>query len=79
MAKQKRTALKKDFFSGKITALEFITALEDSYRYRGFHSKPDKRPRWSGPFRDTRAEADLDNAPYFNAGYNVDIYIEQYV
>lgn len=77
MANQKRTKLKKDFFAGKINAIEFMTALQDALRYRGFHVKPEQRPKWSGPFRDTRREADDDNAPYFDAGYNVDVYIEQ--
>lgn len=77
MPNQKRTQLKKDFFSGKITALEFMTALEEALRYRGFYVKPGKKPKWSGPFRNTRREADDDNAQYFDAGYNVDVYIEQ--
>lgn len=77
MANQKRSQLKKDFFSGKITTSEFITALKDALRYRGFYVKPGQRPKWSGPFRDTRQEAEQDNAPYFNAGYTVDVYIEQ--
>lgn len=77
MATKKRSVLKKEFFSGNITAIEFMTLLEDTLRFRGFHVKPGKRPKWSGPFRNTRRDADADNAPYFNAGYNVDVYIEQ--
>ena len=77
MAKQTRSQLKKDFFSGKITLNEFKDSLEDALRYRGFYIKPNGRPKWSGPFRNTREEADADNAPYFDQGYPVDVYIEQ--
>lgn len=77
MPKLSRSQLKKDFFSGKITLEEFKTSYDETLRYRGFYMRPGKKPRWSGPFRDTREEADTDNAPYFDEGYDVDIYIEQ--
>jgi len=77
MKKNYRSQLKKDFFGGIISLSEFKAGLKESFRYRGFYMKPGNRPKWSGPFRDTRKEADDDNAPYFDAGYKVDVYIEQ--
>lgn len=72
-----RSQLKKDFFSGQITVKEFKKGIKEALRYRGYHMKPGKRPKWSGPFHDTRAEAEADNAPYFDAGYSVEVYTEQ--
>lgn len=77
MANPTRAQLKKDFFSGKITVKEFKKGIKEALHYRGFYFKSGKKPKWSGPFHDTREEADADNAPYFNAGYSVDVYIEQ--
>lgn len=77
MPKQTRSQLKKNFLSGKITEAEFQESLKEIMWYRGYYQKPGKNPKWSGPFRDTREEAEDDNAPYFNAGYQVGIYEEQ--
>lgn len=77
MPNPKRSQLKKDFFSGAITLKDFKNGLKDAFRYRGYYMKPGMKPKWSGPFRDTMEEADMDNAPYFNQGYDVDVYVEQ--
>jgi hypothetical protein len=75
--KPTRTQLKKSFFSGHLNAQQFKDAIEDASRYRGFYVIPGQKPKWSGPFRDTKKEAQDDNAPYFNQGYHVDVYEEQ--
>jgi len=75
--KPTRSQLKKEFFTGNISLSEFKKQLNFVMRYRGFYMIPGKKPRWSGPFRDTRPEADADNAPFFDQGYKVDVYEEQ--
>lgn len=75
--KPTRSVLKKQFFAGKITAAEFTSLIGEVIRYRGFHFKDGGKPKWSGPFRDTRQQANDDNAPWFDEGYSVDVYEEQ--
>lgn len=75
--KPTRSFLKKQFLSGLLSIEEFKEQLVFTYRYRGFYIQPGKKPKWSGPYRNTIEEAERDNAPYWDKGYAVDIYIEQ--
>ncbi len=75
--KPTRSQLKKEFFAGEINVSKFKKLLEDTTRFRGFYWKGTGKPKWSGPFRETMAQADKDNAPFFNQDFSVDIYIEQ--
>jgi hypothetical protein len=77
MAKAKRAEVKRRFFEGEISLKQFKSLMDQTLQYKGFHFKTGQRPKWSGPFRDTREKADQDNAKYFDAGYKVDVYIEQ--
>jgi hypothetical protein len=72
--KPTRGALRKDFFAGTIDLQTFKSGLMALIQYRGFHMKHGQRPQWSGPFHDTIEEADADNLPFFNQGFEVDVY-----
>lgn len=76
--KIKTSALKKAFFKGELDIEQFKAGLEIALHYRGYHIKPGKKPKWSGPFRLTQQEVDKDNAPYFDAGIPVYTYTEQW-